>query len=580
MTYLVKDSARFTSDFVDGFVAANSGLIRKVPGGVARHDSLSSDRVALVIGGGSGHYPAFAGLVGEGLADAAALGNVFASPSSQQVISVARSVAGHSGVLLSYGNYAGDVLNFDLAQEQLLELGIACRTVVVTDDVSSAPASERHRRRGVAGDLVVFRAAAWAAGQGRDLDAVYAVATKANERTRTFGVAFSGATLPGADAPLFSVPEGRMAVGLGIHGEPGIGEEPLPDAPELARMLLQRLVDERPTDVDHAKQRVGLILNGLGSVKGEELYVLYASLAPLLEEYGLTAVDPEVGEFATSFEMAGVSLTLVWLDDDLEAAWTSPANAPGFRKSKSAEASAARGEPEPILVVADEVVPASTEASRRVAPVVVAAVEAIRRTVDENVEELGRLDSIAGDGDHGIGMQRGATAAASAAAAAHLAGAGAGSVLVRAGDAWADRAGGTSGALWGAALHAAGIHWGDSEAPTAWVVAESVQFALDRITKLGGAAIGDKTMVDAIAPFAQELAAGVSAGRGLAMSWADAAEVARRSAVATADLLPRLGRARPHFEKSLGTPDPGATSFALAVLAVSSVIDASEGAKQ
>lgn len=584
MTYLVKDSTRFTSDFIDGFALANTDLIRRVPGGVARRGAVSSARVAVIIGGGSGHYPAFAGLVGEGLADAAALGNVFASPSSQQVISVARSVAGPLGVLLSYGNYAGDVLNFDIAQQRLRELGIPCQTVVVTDDVSSASKSERNRRRGVAGDLVVFRAASWAAAQGHDLDGVHSIAWKANEHTRTFGVAFSGATLPGADAPLFSVPEGRMAVGLGIHGEPGIEEQALPSAAELAELLLSRLIEEEPDDLPQGEHRVGLILNGLGSVKGEELFVLYAALAPMLVEHGLTAVDPEVGEFVTSFEMAGVSLTLVWLDDDLEAAWTSPANAPGFRKSMSQSPTlVASSDPDVDLdktVDVTDPLPASTEASRWVAPIVVAAIEAIRGTVDDNVDELGRLDAIAGDGDHGIGMQRGAAAAAAAAATTQLAGAGAGYVLVRAGDAWADAAGGTSGALWGAALRAAGVHLGDSSAPTAQVVAEAVELSLKKIIELGGAQAGDKTMVDAIGPFARVLTGGVSSGRGLAVSWADAAVAARLSAAATSDLLPQLGRARPHMKKSLGTPDPGATSFALAVLAISAVISAIEGAQQ
>jgi dihydroxyacetone kinase len=169
-----------------------------------------------VIGGGSGHYPAFGGLVGQGLAHGAATGNLFASPSTQQILAVARA-AERGGVLSSNGNYAGDVLNFDAAQERLRGEGVACESVTATDAISSAAPDERHKRRGVAGDLTVFRCAAAAAEAGSDLAEVTRLARLADERTRSLGVAFAGCTLPGVPEPLFSVPEGRMAIGLGIH---------------------------------------------------------------------------------------------------------------------------------------------------------------------------------------------------------------------------------------------------------------------------------------------------------------------------------------------------------------------------
>jgi D-erythrulose 4-kinase len=246
VSYLLNDPARFADEMIDGFVAAHGSLVRRVEGGVARRSGTPTGQVAVVVGGGSGHYPAFAGLVGQGLAHGAAMGNVFASPSAQQVHAVARAVAADAGVLLSYGNYAGDVLNFDQAQERLVGEGIPCRTVTVTDDISSAAAHERHLRRGVAGDLVVFRAAAWGSEQGRDLDGVWELADRANQRTRTLGVAFSGCTLPGAHEPLFTVPPGRMAVGMGIHGEPGVDEVAMPTADELARLLVGRLLADAP----------------------------------------------------------------------------------------------------------------------------------------------------------------------------------------------------------------------------------------------------------------------------------------------------------------------------------------------
>ena len=267
MSYVVNEAENFADESAAGFVAAHRDLVRRVPGGVARATSTPQGQVAVVIGGGSGHYPAFAGLVGPGLAHGAAMGNVFASPSAQQVRSVAAAVEAGGGVLLSYGNYAGDVLNFDAAQQQLRDAGVPCRTVRVTDDVVSASVSEREKRRGIAGDLAVFRVGGWAAEHGMELDEVAEFADRANERTRSFGVAFSGCTLPGAGyVRLFTVPEGKMAVGMGIHGEPGIEVRDLPTADELADLLVAKLLDERPDDVPSASgARVAIILNGLGS---------------------------------------------------------------------------------------------------------------------------------------------------------------------------------------------------------------------------------------------------------------------------------------------------------------------------
>src|SRR3954452_21231993 len=333
MTRLWNDPAAFADEMIDGFVAANGRYVRRVVGGVVRSTVVPAGQVAVVIGGGSGHYPAFGGLVGQGLAHGAAMGNLFASPATQQVESVARAAENGGGVLLSYGNYAGDVLNFDAAQDRLRAAGIACETVTVTDDVSSASLEEKHKRRGIAGDLTVFKAAAAAAEAGYDLPEVVRVARLANERTRSFGVAFTGCTLPGATEPLFTVPDRRMAVGMGIHGEPGIDETDIPTADELAELLVNRLLEELPEGRDTARgARVVPILNGLGSVKYEEMFVVYRRIAQLLEAAGLELVDPHVGEFCTSFDMAGTSLTLFWLDEELERLWNAPVDTPAYRK--------------------------------------------------------------------------------------------------------------------------------------------------------------------------------------------------------------------------------------------------------
>ena len=574
MTYLCNNPADFADELIEGFVAANSAWVRRVPGGVVRSAKSQPGQVAIVVGGGSGHYPAFAGLVGWGLAHGAAMGNVFASPSAHQVYDVAKAAESGGGVLLTYGNYAGDVLNFDQAQAKLLAEGIACRTVTVTDDISSASTAEIGKRRGIAGDLVVFKVAAAAAEAGATLDEVTRLAAHANDRTRSIGVAFSGCTLPGATDPLFTVPAGRMAVGMGIHGEPGIDETDIPTASELAGLLVDKLLGELPPGVQAQGSRVALILNGLGSVKYEELFVLYASVAKLLADHGLDVVEPEVGELVTSFQMAGVSLSLCWLDDELEALWGAAAYTPAYRKGSVMQTELRS--PDEQLETAVVAIPESSEESRAAAAVLLRALAAVKSVLDDSAEALGRLDAVAGDGDHGIGMQRGATAAALAADEVFGRGAGAGTLVTLAGDAWADRGGGTSGALSGVALRAMGAELGDKEPPDATTVASGVREAHREIARFGKAQLGDKTMLDTLVPFSDALDAAIAAGDDLVTAWGAASVVADHAGESTASLVPKIGRARPHSEKSVGTPDPGAVSMALIIRTINHVLHEKE----
>lgn len=586
MSFLLNEPAAFVDDMTRGFVLAHSDVVKRVPGGVVRAAAPVRGQVAIVIGGGSGHYPAFAGLVGPGLAHGAAMGNVFASPSAQQVYDVARAVESGGGVLLTYGNYAGDVLNFDQAQDRLRAAGVPCETVLVTDDMSSAPVGEESSRRGIAGDLIVFKVAAAAAEQGASLAEVARIARRANTRTRTLGVAFSGCTLPGADAPLFTVPAGRMGVGMGIHGEQGIHEADRPGARDLAALLVDSVLAEPADAADAADsavdgtRRAVVLVNGLGSVKGEELYLLFGNIAEHLAARHVQIVQPEVGELVTSFEMAGVSLTVCWVDDALEQLWSAPARTAAYHKGAidtpavSISVTDVAAGSSPLQTERTGEVEVGSADSQAAAAVIARALAAARDALDAHADELGRLDAVAGDGDHGIGMLRGMTAAVDEATAAHRNHSGAGTVLSRAGAAWADRAGGTSGALWGVMLQAAGTVLGDHDAVAPDRVAAAVAAACDRLVAAGKAEIGDKTMVDALVPFSAGLTEHIGNGVELCAAWRHAVEAAERAAQRTADLLPRRGRARPHAEASRGTADPGAVSLAIVVAAVGSVLDA------
>jgi D-erythrulose 4-kinase len=560
MTRLFNDPDAFLDELVEGFVAASGRWVRAVPGGVVRSTRSPEPTVALVIGGGSGHYPAFAGLVGPGLAHGAAMGNLFASPSTQRAYSVCKAADQGRGVLISYGNYAGDVLNFDAAQDRLRAEGVDCRTVLVTDDIWSAPPDQVEKRRGIAGDLTVFKVVGAAAEEGSSLDEVERLARLTNDRTRSFGVAFDGCTLPGASEPLFTVPEGRMAVGLGIHGEPGIDETEVPTADELAELFVSRLLEEVPAGVEVSGARVVPILNGLGSVKYEELFVVYRSVDRLLRAAGVQVVDPEVGEFCTSFDMAGCSLTLLWLDDELERLWTAPADTPAFRRGSVAERERVADD---VAHAAERTIPPASAESRESATAIAGLLARVADVLGEHADELGRMDSVAGDGDHGIGMQRGSRAGAAAARSAAEAGAGAGTTLTEAGDAWSDEGGGTSGVIWGRMLQTLGQALGDDAPVNAAAVAAGAVETKDVVMGFGKAQVGDKTMVDAIVPFVDDLTRAVDSGQPLRQAWPHAATVAEQAAQQTAELAAKLGRARAHGEKSIGTPDPGAVSFAL-----------------
>ncbi|TVU64682.1 dihydroxyacetone kinase family protein [Paenarthrobacter nitroguajacolicus] len=564
MTRIFNDPADFADEALAGFCDAHSDLVRQVEGGAVRRSRPATPKVAVITGGGSGHYPAFAGIIGPGFADGAVVGNIFTSPSSQQAYSVAKAANSGAGVVFTYGNYAGDVMNFGMASERLNAEGITTQNVLVTDDIASASLEEIEKRRGIAGDFVVFKVMGAAAEAGLDLDAVVRLGRKANELTRTIGTAFSGCTFPGADQPLFSLPEGQMGLGLGIHGEPGLFDTKLPSAVELGQELVRRVLAETPA----ASRRLAVILNGLGSTKHEELFVLWRTVAPLLRKAGYTLVMPEVGELVTSLDMAGASLTLTWLDDELEQYWTAPALTPAYRRGAVGFDVASSDTAEDALDTTAAADYSSTEASRAYARQCLKALDTTAALLRDSEAMLGDMDAIAGDGDHGRGMVRGSAAAHDAAAVALERGAGAGSLLAAAGDAWADKAGGTSGVLWGAGLRAFGERLGDAETPTPDVLAESVRAFADRIASLGKAEMGDKTMMDALLPFASSLEDRVAAGTDLENAWAAAAADATAAAASTAELRPLKGRARPLAEKSIGTPDPGATSLAMVFAAV------------
>lgn len=315
-------------DYVDEMLA---GLIAAHPeyyklhgeGGkvVLRAKSGQDGKVGIVTGGGSGHLPVFTGYVGKGLLDACAIGDVFSSPSAEQMADAIRAADKGAGVLRLYGNYGGDVMNFDMAGELVEFEDITCSTVLLADDVASAAPEEAEKRRGVAGMVYAFKMAGAAAEEGRDLDGVTAVAQKAADACRSIGAALSPCTVPQAGKPTFEIADDEMEMGMGIHGEPGVWRGKLQTADQIAGEMMDRLLADMPVA---AGDRVSVMVNSLGATPPEELYILYRVVKARLEEAGATIVMPLVGRYATSMEMTGVSFTLCKLDDELEALLNAP----------------------------------------------------------------------------------------------------------------------------------------------------------------------------------------------------------------------------------------------------------------
>jgi len=574
MTRLINDPSVFTDEMLEGFCGLYPQYVRPVSGGVVRSTETNAGKVAVVIGGGSGHYPAFCGTVGPGFADGAVVGNIFTSPSAQDAYNVGKAADNGGGIFFITGNYAGDVLNFNQAQSDLISEGFQVRNFYVTDDVASASIDEISKRRGIAGDFIVFKIASAAAEKGANLVEVERLAIRANDLTRTLGVGFDGCTLPGANAPLFTVPKGKMGLGLGIHGEPGISEDALPTAHELAEILVEGAIKEL---ADNPIRKIAVILNGLGSTKYEELFVTWRSVSQLLANRGYEVIEPEVGELVTSLDMAGCSLSILLLDDELEELWCAPCDTPAYKKGVSSNLiSTQKKESSELSHAANQEIISnrhfdSSPTSHAHAEKALAIFKKVSLKISEAEVELGRIDAVAGDGDHGRGMVKGVTSALVAAELAWSQNCGLSTLFIEAGAAWAAKAGGTSGVLWGSALKNIGTSLSDhSETVSNKEIVAAVSAGILGIKSLGKAEIGDKTMLDSMLPFLDSFTREIEDGNSMITSWDRASKVANDSAVATAALSPKIGRARPLAEKSIGTPDAGATSFSLIVSTINS----------
>ncbi|WP_079527989.1 dihydroxyacetone kinase subunit DhaK [Halobacillus hunanensis] len=331
MKKLVNNPVNVVEEMVEGYVRAHPDYIRQLPSNdraLVTARETKEGKVGILIGGGSGHEPAFMGYVGEGLADGVAVGNIFASPSPDPILEVTKAIDKGAGVVYLYGNYAGDVMNFGMAAEMAdLEEDIEVGMALATDDVASAPKAEKDKRRGIAGELFIYKAAGAAADFGYNLEDVVRVANKANDHIRSMGVGTSPCYLPQTGEPSFEIGEDEMEIGLGHHGEPGLEKGPL----ETADRIADRLVHDILADIEIVKgDEVAVLVNGLGSTPKMDLYIVYRRVEQILSERGVKIYRSYVGDYITSLEMGGCSVTLMKLDEELTDMIDHPVDCPMF----------------------------------------------------------------------------------------------------------------------------------------------------------------------------------------------------------------------------------------------------------
>lgn len=564
-------------EFIEGYLGAYPDLLTtagETGRAIVARRGPRDGKVGIVIGGGSGHEPAFAGYVGQGLADAAAVGNVFASPSPEHIAEAGRAVDGGAGVLLLYGNYTGDVLNFTMALEALEAEGTPTRQVAVADDVASAPLARRDERRGIAGDFFVFKCAGAAADLGEPLERVEALARHALDNCRSMGVALGACSLPQTGTPNFEIGPEDMEIGMGLHGEPGMRREPLAPADAVTDRLMAPILEELALAKD---DRVAVLVNGLGATTPLELFVIFRRVKQILDARGVAIHARWVGEYATSLEMAGASVTLLKLDAALERLLDHPCRTPALVVGAPVAAPAAatlsprRARSAAQAAAVDR---AALKAGGVVTPAIhLAMMRAIAATIREKKDWLSQLDGVIGDGDHGVTMDIGWTAVG-AALEAQPAEATISEACERIAHAFLTAVGASSGPLYASAFRGAAAAVADrmnldAAALAAWIGGMSAG-----ILARGGAAPGDKTMIDAWVPAAEAARAAARAGADELAVLVAARDAAQAGAEATAQLESRRGRSAKLGARSLGHVDPGAASAAASLAAMAAALEA------
>ncbi len=529
------------------------------------------EKVILISGGGSGHEPAHAGYVGTGMLDAAVCGDVFASPSQVQIYQAIRQTRTGKGTLLIIKNYSGDVMNFKNAAYLASEDGIEVDYVIVDDDIAVQDSLYTVGRRGVAGTVFVHKIAGAAAEAGASLAEVKRIAEKTASRVKSIGFALTSCTVPAKGTPTFELGGDEIEYGVGIHGEPGIRREPLQDAKTLARRMTKAVCDELQLAEG---TRAAVMVNGFGATPLMELYVLYSDVAAELAARGVTIARPVVGNQMTSLDMAGASLSILALDDELEELLGRPAETAGLCVTGPLEdvtvlSAGAAAEEEKDRTDLSAFMDAAVGGTFTL-PNIAFALRQMSDCIIRNEVPFCELDAHAGDGDFGMSVAKGFRQLELVWARILKENTDIGALLQDAAMVIMEHCGGASGPIWGSAFRAAGKETEGKTSLTTAEFAAMMRAALEGIQRTGersfgrGAVVGDKTLVDALSPCVDAWAEAADAGLSFREAFRTGAAAAVEGADKTKDIVARMGRAGAVGERSIGYPDAGA--YALGVI--------------
>ena len=568
MKKIINTPETFVYDMCHGLALAHPELEFVEQYKVVKKKAVNRNKVQLISGGGSGHEPAHAGFVGKGMLDAAVCGDVFASPSQIQVYNAIKQTKSNKGTLLIIKNYSGDCMNFNNAAQLAKEDidGLQIDAVYVNDDIAVTDSLYTVGRRGVAGTVFVHKIAGAAAEMGKSLEEVKAIAQKTIDNVRSLGFALTSCTVPAKGTPTFDIGDDEMEFGVGIHGEPGRTREKIQSADQLAERIVKDLI----ADLKVKKgDEVSLLINGFGGSPLQELYLFNNSVSKELAKAGVKIYRTFVGNYMTSIDMAGASVTILKMDDELKAHIDYPVDAPAF-KIYSTEA---------VQSVAEDLATGSVDAVEHddavyevegepvIADVIntagmVALIDKMADIIIENEVHFCDMDSVAGDGDFGMSIAKGFKQLKKDWKSRKKGNIG--EFLKSASEIIMEYCGGASGPIWGSAFRGAGKAAGDVKEIDLKQLAEIMQAAVKAIQETGersfgrGAVVGDKTLIDALVPAADSLSASAVKGEALIDAMDKAAKAAVEGAEATKKIAARMGRAGTVGERSIGHPDAGA----------------------
>lgn len=595
MKKIINTPESFVYDMCHGIAAAHPELEFVEQYKVVKKREINEDKVTLISGGGSGHEPAHAGFVGKGMLDAAVCGDVFASPSQVQVYNAIKRTKSNKGTLLIVKNYSGDCMNFNNAAFDAKEDGIEVDAVYVNDDIAVKDSLYTVGRRGVAGTVLVHKIAGAAAEMGKSLAEVKAIANKVIANVRSFGFALTSCTVPAKGTPTFDIGPDEMEFGVGIHGEPGRTREKIQSADVLSARITKDLIDDLGLK---AGEEVCLLINGFGGTPLQELYVLNNSVTKDLRKAGLSIYKTLVGNFMTSIDMAGASITVLRLDDELKVHLDYPVATPALTwgASMTPEAAAAQEAvaalAKALNITPGAIAPKAARKKRAAAqeeaieaavyevtgePIIgdvintagmVKLLDAMSEIIIKNEVHFCEMDSVAGDGDFGMSIAKGFRQLKADWATRKKGNIG--EFLRSSAEIIKEYCGGASGPIWGSAFMAAGKAAGEAKEIGTAELADMFQAAVKAIQATGersfgrGAVVGDKTLIDALVPAADSLSASAKAGEKLPAATKKAAAAAVEGAESTKKIAARMGRAGTVGDRSIGHPDAGA--YALGVI--------------